>query len=247
MNFIPQNVHSSWDEFLTEEIREKIREIETFVEHESHSRNDFILLPEEKNVLIFLTKDLNSIRKAWLGMDPYPETFVDETGREVPVANGRAFWPADATSWQNPIKQASLRNILRNYYNERYGHETDWRKIKKFSEIREEIRDGKVNIKEPQEWFQDLEDSGILFLNTTFTLIKYDGGKFIPCIDKWKEFTECLIKYIVEKAPNVKWCIWGAVAERAAEQVPEERKQISAHPSRCTTDKKNFLKNKDLF
>ena len=117
-------------------------------------------------------------------MDPYPETYF-KNGKELPVANGRALWPNDAISWQNSIKQASLRNILRNYYNEKYQHEQDWRKIKKFTKIREEIKSGKVKIKELQEWFQELENSGVLFLNTTFTLARHDQNVYIPHIDLW--------------------------------------------------------------
>ena len=246
MNFIPCNVHPSWNEFLTEEVVQEIHNIEKEIEEKSNMLKDFILLPEEKNILIFLTKDLEKVRKIWQGMDPYPETYM-ENGKELPVANGRAFWPANAKSWQDPIKQASLRNILRNYYNENYGHEEDWRKIKKFSEIRKEIREGKVQIKEPQEWFQDLENSGVLFLNTSFSLIKYESGKHKSNITLWENFTKRLIKYILEKAPEAKWCIWGTEAKKATEMVPENKKQISAHPSRCMTDKNNFLKNKDLF
>lgn len=245
MNFIPFNIHSSWNAFLTDEIRKQIHEIEQTIE-ESKNVKDFILLPEENNVLVFLTRDLNAVTKLWIGMDPYPETYFED-GKEIPVANGRAFWPNNAISWQDFIKEASLRNILRNYYNEKFQHEKDWRKIRKFADIRKEIADGVIDIKEPQEWFKDLEDSGVLFLNTTFTLARHNQNDYTHHIDIWKEFTSELFKYIVKMAPKAKWCVWGHVAEKATLDVPDKNKQFSFHPSRCTVDKNNFLKNKGLF
>ena len=58
MNFIPTEIHPSWDKFLTSEVREQIHKIEKAIEKEKNSTNNYILLPEESNVLVYLTKNL---------------------------------------------------------------------------------------------------------------------------------------------------------------------------------------------
>ena len=186
---IPTTWDKSWNDFMNEEHISMLNDIEKKI-----GSNYF---PEDKNVLRFLNFNLDNVKCVIVGMEPYPTSyFVD--GKEIPVATGRSFEVSSINSWDEKFKQSSLRNILKTiYYNETNT-------LKSLDEIRTEIKNNEFKIAPPKNWFDNLENQGVLFLNATLTVKKETVDSHTKI---WKDFIEELIKYIDKKNP--KWLLWG--------------------------------------
>lgn len=219
------NIHDSWKEFLTE------RNIELLGKIENEIGNNYT--PDEGNVLRFMTLDLNKVKVIILGQDPY---------KPRGVANGRAFQPSDLKKWEQPFRQVSIKNIIRNIYASYKGIE-DYDSIPRYSYISDEIRNGSFGIKEPEEWFNSIEKQGVLLLNTSLTceIDKSNSHK-----DIWKQFTVLIMEYICEKRDNIVWFLWGSDAKSYLIYVNgNSRVYTSNHPMMCSkTYRYDFMKNK---
>lgn len=223
MSLIPIDVHSSWDKFLTNEIRDELKIID-----EKIGRN---INPDYENVLRFLRCDLNEIKVCILGQDPYPEK-----GR----ATGRAFEVGDLTSWNDKFRQVSLKNIIRLLY-KNYNNINDYNKILKFSEIQKEIADGKFNIAPPNRLFKSWEEQGVLLLNTYFTV---EAGVTGSHIEIWEPFSIKLLEYISEENKNINWFLWGRFSEEKGRFIKNGNFYISRHPMMCSEKyEDDFLRN----
>src|SRR5699024_6527509 len=174
--FIPDEIHSSWLDFLTDERIQEIRQIESQIGNDYNPTNP-------NNVLRFLTTNLNNMKVIWLGQDVYPAKGV---------ATGRAFEVGGLTSWQEPFRQSSLKNIVRCIYKVE-NHLSKSEEPPLFSEIRKEIALGTFPILEPPEWFHSLEQQGVLFLNTSFTC---EIGEPNSHKKYWKNCSNAVLKYI---------------------------------------------------
>ena len=163
--------HSSWSEFLTEEIVYKLKDIESKIGDNIN--------PDPENVLRFLSNDLNSIKVVILGQDPYPEK-----GR----ATGRSFEVGDLHNWNDKFRQVSLKNIIR-LIHKNYNNIEAYNEIKKFSIIQEEIKNNNFNILPPDEIFKSWEKQGVLMLNTYLSI---EAGKPGSHIDIWEDYRKCL-------------------------------------------------------
>jgi uracil-DNA glycosylase len=228
MSIIPNSWHSSWNDFMTEENILLLKQIENKI------GNNFV--PEEKNVLRFLQRDLSEIKCVWLGQDPY-YTMYDENKY---VANGAAFWPNDLQSWLQPFSQKSLQNIIRLIY-KNYNNITNYKDIKSYKEIKQEIENKSFNILPPQQWFQSLEDQGVLLLNIYLTTEKGSGNKHQKI---WSPFSILLLKYISLKNKNISWFLWGNEAQSKEEYIKDGKIYKSNHPTFCSEKYENdFLKN----
>ncbi|GAE33570.1 uracil-DNA glycosylase [Halalkalibacter akibai] len=212
--FIHNNVHSSWEDFLTTEIIEEIDLIESKVGKELNPTK-----PEM--VLRFLSVDLNKIKIIWLGQDVYPSKGV---------ATGRAFEVGDLASWNEPFRQSSLKNIVRLIHKE-YNNINEYRDIKKYSEIKEEIVRGTFKMKSPANWFQSLEDQGVLFLNTSFTC---KIGEPNSHKDLWEPFSKKVLEFISSKKPDAIWFLWGKEAKSNKVHLTNGSIYESRHPSRVS-------------
>lgn len=232
MSLLPKNVHPSWDDFLTDEIIEDLKVIEIKI------GDNFV--PKKENVLRFMQTDLMSIKCVWQGQDPYYTLYTNkETGEEIPVANGRSFQPDLLESWQDSFSQRSLQNIIRLIY-KNYNNIDNYEDIKTFSKIREEIKNGSFNILPPHEWFDSLENQGVLFLNTYFTTI----GEGNVHRKIWMNFSRNLLKYISSKNTNIKWFLWGSEAGDLDLFILSGTIYKSNHPTFCSKKNDNdFLKN----
>ena len=123
--------------------------------------------PSAENVLRFARVNINKIKVIILGMDPYPSSYNADSSRrgelasplEKPVATGRSFEVANVDSWCQKLKQASLTNILKSLYYLKFNKE------EKIENIRNEIKENKFKILPPHEWFDKMEEEGVLFLN----------------------------------------------------------------------------------
>lgn len=220
------NIHDSWNDFLTEDIKKELDKIETKI------GNDYT--PSKEKVLRFLELDLMRCKVVILGQDPY---------KPLGVATGRAFEPADLKDWNDKFRQVSLKNIVRLIYKSTNGIEM-YDEIPNFSDIQKKIDTGEFNIKQPTEWFNSLEEQGVLFLNTTLTC---KIGESNSHKDIWKVFSDKLITYISHKNINLSWFLWGKEAISQIKNIRAGRLYTSNHPMMCSekyTD--DFLKS-DCF
>lgn len=215
--------HSSWDEFLTQDILDELLFISKAIGKE--------YTPSANNVLRFLKVDLNNVKVIIFGQDPYPSIH-----NGVKVATGRAFEPNDLISWNQKFRQVSLKNIIRLIYAS-YFDISNYSDIKSYSDI---IKDQSFKIKEPKEWFDSLEKQGVLFINTSFTTIINNKNVHK---ELWKPFTINLIKYL-NKNKNLYWFLWGQNAQEFKEYI-DGTIYTCNHPMMCNVKYQNdFLKCK---
>lgn len=234
MSLLPEKIHPSWNDFITNEIIEELNDIEDRI------GENFV--PKKENILRFLESDLSSIKCVWLGQDPYYTMYLDGE-KEIPVANGRSFQPDLLKNWNDSFSQKSLQNILRLIY-KNYNSIEDYNDIKKFSEIRKEINSGDFKILQPQEWFDSLENQGVLFLNTYFTTVSGKGNAHRKI---WIQFSKKLMHYISSNNSEISWFLWGAEAIDKEQFIDGGIIYKSDHPTFCSIKKdKDFLKN-DCF
>lgn len=219
----PNHIHSSWEGFLTCEVIEKLNEIENKI-------GDHYNPVDPKNILRFLSVDLQQVKVIWLGQDVYPAGGV---------ATGRSFEVGNLQSWHEPFRQTSLKNIVRLIHKNYSGIE-NYNEIKKFKEIQQEISSGKFPIKPPMQWFDSLEQQGVLFLNCSYTCeigVK-DSHKHI-----WEAFSIKVLRYISSQRPDIIWFLWGTQATANKENIEQGQFFESRHPMMCSEKYNNdFLK-----
>lgn len=215
--------HPSWKGFLTEDILAMLNDIDAEI------GSDFT--PERELVLRFLSLDLKNIKAVILGQDPY---------KPAGVANGRSFQPQNLSDWTEPFRQVSLKNILRLVYCA-YSDISDYRDIPKYSELVKKIKSGEFKIKPPKEWFDSLENQGVLFLNAALTCKTGFSGSHS---DIWKGFSDKLIEFIARENPQAVWFLWGSFAASAKDLIGGSRAFVSRHPMMCSEKyEDDFLKN----
>lgn len=216
-------VHNSWDKFLTLEIISELENIENCI------GTDYT--PSLDKVLRFMQLDINSIKVVILGQDPYkPEG----------VANGRSFQPNNLKDWGQPYRQISLKNIIRNIYT-CYNGVKRYSDIPSYSSIVGEINYGRFKIKQPKEWFDSLENQGVLFLNTSLTC---KIGVSNSHKDIWLNFSHKLINFIAENRPDIIWFMWGKEAAGYLDYIGDSKAYVSRHPMICNESySDDFLRN----
>lgn len=214
MQFLPNHIHPSWQDFLTPPIIEQLHETEKEVGTNYNPTNP-------NDVLRFLTLSLDDMKVVWLGQDVYPAKGV---------ATGRAFEVGNLHSWQDSFRQASLRNIVR-LIHKNYHHIENYEDILTFQNIRKEITDGNFPIASPNTWFSSLEKQGVLFLNTAFTCRVNEANSHKSI---WQTFSKQLLHYIGVKRPDLIWFLWGKEAISKKEQIKQGVFMESRHPSRCS-------------
>lgn len=223
MSLIPNDYHPSWNKFLTDDIIVELDKIE--------SKIGSNINPAHDNVLRFMKNNLNDIKVVILGQDPYPEK-----GR----ATGRAFEVGDLLSWNQKFRQVSLKNIIRLIY-KNYNGIGDYGHIKRFSQIQEEIKDGKFSILPPDKIFKSWEKQGVLLLNTYLSV---EAGVTGSHISIWQSFSEKLLKFISEENRNISWFLWGRMAEDKTQYIKYGKFYISRHPMMCSASyEDDFLKS----
>ena len=206
MTTLLTNVHPSWNAFIQEK---EIINLLTQIEEQIGTNYN----PTNKELIMrFLTVDLHKVKVIWLGQDVYPQEGV---------ATGRSFEVGNLQSWQDPFKQSSLRNIIRVIGKDFYGGE-----LLSFSKLREEMKNNHFPILEPRQWFNSLEDQGVLFLNCYLTC---EIGKENSHKKIWEPFTQKLIAFINETNQEVIWFLWGKEAQ--SKDIGFKNKIISNHPS----------------
>lgn len=225
------NIHPSWDNFFTDEIKEELINIENTINKTGY-------FPNKENILRFMQNDLNNVKVIIVGMEPYP-SYYEENGKKIPEATGRSFEVASVKSWMQKFKQSSLRNILKTVYLNETGTNAS------IDTIRKEIKNKNFNISEPKEWFDGLEQQGVLFLNATLTVIPNQVNTHTEI---WSNFINKLILYI-ENNVNVKWFLWGNKAQdRIKPFVPDSKTICCHHPRLAEFVSENCFKEvKDII
>lgn len=189
-------IHPSWESFLTPEVKGILQRCEKALENEKY-------YPEKKNILRFLETDKDNIKVIIVGMEPYPSSYGKD-GVAYPVATGRSFEIANIKDWREKYKQTSMRNILKTVYYNKAG------KKPTLEELRTEISDGTFSILQPKDWFDSLEEQGVLFLNATLTVRQGVAGTTFH-EELWENFMALLITELEKQSPE--WMLWGNVAQ----------------------------------
>ncbi len=190
--------------------------------------------PELKNVLRFMNNDLNKIKICILGQDPYFSLVDDEC-----VAIGRAFQPNNLVDWSQPYRQVSLKNMVRLIHKSVTGIDA-YEKIKKYKDIVGEIQTSMFMIKPPREWFDSMEEQGVLFLNRYLTT---EIGTANAHRNIWDHFMAKVIQYIDQKKPDLIWFLWGNEAIQCEDLLKHGQIYKSRHPMMCSSKyEDDFLK-----
>ena len=180
--------------------------------------------PDPKDVFRFTRVNPNHVKAVIVGMDPYASSFIQDDIR-VPVATGRSFEVKNVATWQQKFKQSSLQNILKAAYAELTSGKAS------LEIIREELRERKIYIPEPPEFFNGLESKGVMFLNTALTVRPDEPGSHIKL---WRPVFHSLVRYIAERSPECIWLLFGRDAREAAEGVlsgnPRIKMVTARHP-----------------
>lgn len=219
------NIHGSWKDFFDREIiQAELKYI--------YDRIGNNFTPSEENVLRFAKTNLSNIKVVILGQDPYPQKGV---------ANGRSFQPSNLTDWSQEFPNVSLKNIIRNVYASYNSNVRQYCDIPSYEVIKTKIQSGEFNISKPKEWFTNLEQQGVLFLNSSLTT---NVGSSDSHTKLWSDFSTEVIKYIHSSRPNVYWFIWGEKANNKICAIQTDNKFVSRHPMMCSQAYiKDFLKN----
>ena len=214
---------ASWDNFIKSS--KYFEQMKKFVE----KAND--ICPSKENVFRFMNCKLDKVKCVILGMDPYPSTYMKD-GKELPVATGRAFEVANIDKFTDKYKQQSLSNIFKTLCYYKFG------KIYNIESLRDEKISSKIRYINVHEWFDKMEENGVIFLNATLTTVV---GKSGAHIDIWTDFMDELIKYICANTDS-KWLIWGNVALNRVKDIIDEKDIIySCHPA--SRQNNNFVED----
>ncbi|QUH21853.1 uracil-DNA glycosylase [Alkaliphilus sp. B6464] len=222
IEILPKNIHPSWHKFLSDDILNELRNIESQIGSNYN--------PPTNLVLRFLENDLYNIKIVILGMDPYPQ---------FGVAIGRCFQVGGHTSWNQPFNK-SLQNIIK-LIHKSYSDIIDYGDIKSLGEIRKEIQSDDFDILSPDTMFDSWENQGVLLLNAYLTV---EIGKPGSHSDIWDTFSKKLIRFIDAERPDAKWFLWGNDAQEIGTIVINGVKYKDRHPSRVSEKyDKDFLKS----
>lgn len=224
---LPKHVHASWQDFLSQDRIEQIKTIESQLVGEYN--------PIDKALTLrFFELDLNDIKVVWLGQDVYPAKGV---------ATGRSFEAGNISSWCQPFKQVSLKNILRLIHRS-YNSLDHYEDILSYASIKKEISENRFKILPFKSWFDDLESQGVLFLNTSFTCavgVSNSHKKY------WQVFSEDLLKYISLQNPNIHWFLWGKEAISKQHFLSKGHFHTSRHPMMCSIKYEDDFLKSDCF
>jgi uracil-DNA glycosylase len=221
---IPQAVHSSWNAFLTDPIIRMLGEIE--------NKLGTNINPSRPEVILrFMTTDLEQVKIVWLGQDVYPAQGV---------ATGRSFEVGGLTDWNSTFRQVPLKNIVR-LIHKTYNEILEYKDIKGFKEIQTLINHGSFGILQPNEWFNSLEQQGVLFLNTSLTC---EVGRPNSHKEIWEEFSHQVLTFITSARPDLIWFLWGKEAIANKSSLQSGILMESRHPMMCSEKyEDDFLKS----
>ena len=190
------------------------------------------ICPLKENVFRFLKCDINNAKCIILGMDPYTATYDSNEGK-LPVATGRAFEVANIDFWTDKYKQVSLSNIFKTLFYLKFD------KIYSMEDLRHFINKDNFRYINIHDWFDAMENSGVIFLNATLTSLI---GKTGAHINIWKDFMDELFRYIIRVNNGIKWLIWGNSALKRVDEIVDKKNIIyTCHPA--TRNNNTFIQD----
>lgn len=214
----PERLHPSWAPFFAPRT-DLLKQILHTISGEPYN-------PPEELIFRFAQTDLARVRVVVLGQDPYPQPGA---------ATGRSFEVAGLSSWQGPIRQSSLRNLMRAICRAVTGELLPWR------EVQARIADGRFPVLPPDRLWDALTAQGVLFLNTYLTCCQ---GAPLSHRRLWEPFAHDLVRYIDEvRGADASWFLWGADARRYGACVLRGRRYESRHPMMAGSEPDGFLQN----
>jgi len=215
------NIDSTYKDFFRVD---RIEKIEGFLNLLENTKTSFV--PKREHIFKALNSNLNKIKVCILGMDPY---------KQIDVATGLAF-EVELSNWENKKINTSLKNILKLIYFSYYGERKD------ICDIREEIRQEKIQVLEPNKIFKYWSEQGVLLLNTALTTEMNISGKHLGF---WKEITGDLIEYISKRNEKIKYFLWGKKAQEYEKYIYNGEIFKSKHPAICgkLKDKEDFMRS----
>ena len=169
-------------------------------------------IPQRHLTFRALRQDLDRVSVVIFGQDPYP--------REA-SATGLAFCDGEVVSWQDTLSP-SLRNIIK--------AACIWKQVAEpktpVGSLRKTL--AHLQVKEQNQWFQDLLDQGVMWLNTALTF----SGKEKPALDRhtrfWAPVIEAIVQVILvhhnQKGQGVVFALWGGNAQKLESMVKEPPK-----------------------
>lgn len=95
-------------------------------------------------------------------------------------------------------------------------------------ELRAKITDGSFPVSKSTQWFDNLEEQGVIFLNATLTVRQHEVDTHT---EAWKTFMDYLIRYIENINQDVVWCLLGAKArDRFLPKARENNVTVTCYP-----------------
>lgn len=195
-------MNSSWDKLLQGEYGFNPILANKLARKNGH---DF---PNDVDTFKFATLPINKLKCIIIGMEPYASWYQDANGNIIPQATGRSFEVKELENkdWTYKFKQASLRNIAKCVYL------TYTNKLVTSKEFRKEIINKNFIMANPSEWFENLSNQGVCFLNAALTVKKDNPG---TGKDYWKDFGKAFTLAVKEKNNNVVWFLFGKDAQNS--------------------------------
>ncbi|MBR1844501.1 MAG: hypothetical protein IJ790_02110 [Lachnospiraceae bacterium] len=206
--------NESFKEFIA--TSKHYKEMQDFVS-KSHD-----LCPEPKNVFRFFSNDVSNAKCVILGMDPYPATYKCGT-MDKPIATGRSFEVANIRFWTDKYRQTSLANIFKSLIYMKTG------KIYTIEELRKKINKDNFRYIDIHDWFDAMEEEGVIFLNATLTTLKNKSDAHSKI---WEGFMDELLRYMVTVNKDLIWLIWGTKALNRVKDIVDRKHIIyTCHPA----------------
>ena len=210
--------HPGWESLLRQEAG-TLRRICSALENEPKN-------PPDSLIFRFLNLDPDRVRVVILGQDPYPQPGA---------ATGRSFEVSGLSSWLSPIRQSSLRNLLRAICAAETGE------LLSFREVQARIADGRFSILPPDRLWDALEAQGVLFLNAYLTC---RPGEPLSHRAVWAPFARELVSWLDgRRGADADWFLWGADARSYAPLIRRGRRWESRHPMMAGREPDGFLQN----
>ena len=220
-----------------------------------HARN----APERAHMLRSLAGvEPNAVRAVILGQDPYPNPAW---------ATGRAFEQGDRSQWPTRAGEIapSLRRIVQVIAYARSRNRAYANGDRGWIQLVANLENNILRIERPPKFFDRLEQEGVLFLNTSFTVsITQSSAKTKPQsrhFRLWEPVLYRLLPFLVtRKNSHVVFLLWGEHASKvmerggivsAAKEAGTWKSSVdivrNAHPAAITSKGAAFLRPPNPF
>lgn len=218
------NIHNDYFEFFT---YDRVEKVNNFLKEFKLKNVNYA--PKDEFIFRVLSDSIKSRKVCILAKEPYLQNNE---------ATGLAF-EMEKKSWADPEINSTLKNMLKLIYKTYMGT------LKDISFIREDIESRKFQILPPNKLFKYWKESGVLLLNTIFTVSEVRSNEHIKF---WTPFTQELLEFISEKNKEIIYFLWGKDTQVFEKNIISGEKILHNHPASSGNNEKekDFL-NSDSF